>query len=234
MIKPFTSTIAILALLSLAGSAGAGQLSDLQLYDGTSNSPIVTVTYTNADGTGQISAETYADPQVSGGTTAPIYDCIDLWHDNYLGSTYTIMSVSSISYAETSTFPDVDNRLAWLVDQPQATVDERAAVQLAIWYTVDNKGFSYTGGDPTLRADYDNLISFAGYDPAQHYGAQLWAATHDPSNTLYQDLISAAPGDSFTPHAVPEPGSLLLASLGILGGLAFHALRRRPRPSVVA
>jgi hypothetical protein len=214
---------AVLGTLSLGGLAHAGQLTDLQLYDGTSASPIVTVTYSNANGTGINSAETYADPQVSGGTTAPIYDCVDLWHDNYLGSTYTITPVSSISY-QTSTFSDVDNRIAWLMNQAQATVDERAAVQLAIWYTVDNiqtsdfSGFSYSGGDSTLRADYNQLISFSGYDPSVQYAAQFWGATHDSGNTLYQDLVSAA--------AVPEPGSGLLAAVGLCSALGLHWRRR--------
>jgi hypothetical protein len=222
---------AALVLVSLARVAEAGQLTDLQLYDGTSNSPVVTVSYSNADGSGQNSVQTWADPQVSGGTNAPIYYCIDLWHDNYLGSTYTFVPTSSRSYA-TSSFSDVDNRLAWLVNQAQGTVDERAAVQLAIWYTVDNlpsqgfAGFSYTGGDSTLRGEYNRLISFAGYDPAVHYGAQFWAADHDPGNRLYQDLISYAEPVNHT-SAVPEPGALALASLGVVGGLAIYGRRGR-------
>ena len=54
------------------------------------------------------------------------------------------------------------------MNQPQNTVDQRAAVQLAMWYTIDNKGFSYTGGDSTLRTDYNALIGFAGYNPSGH------------------------------------------------------------------
>ncbi len=187
---------ALLVYLSLGGPAPAGQITNLQLYDGTSASPIVTVTYSGANGTGTTSEAVYADPQVSGGTTAPIYYCVDLWHDNNLGSTYTITPTSTLSYP-TSTFSDVDNRLAWLVNQAQDTVDERAAVQLAMWYTIDDihtasfSGFSFTGGDPTMVNDYDNLISFAGYNSHVTYSDQLWAATHDSGNTLYQDLISA-------------------------------------------
>ena len=173
-------------------------------------------------GTASNSAETYADPQVSGGTKAPIYYCIDLWHDNNFGSSYTFTPTASLSYA-TSTFKDVDNRLAWLIDQPQNTVDERAAVQLALWYTIDDidtktfSGFSYTGGDSTLRAEYNQLISFAGYNPDVHYATQLYAANHDPNNLLYQDLISA----------VPEPSTLMLAGLGLAGSLGIFVRRAR-------
>ena len=69
-----------------------------------------------------------------------------------------------------STFSDADNRIGWLLTQDQSTPDARAAVQLAIWHTVDNvqstslAGFSYTGGDSTLANEYNTLISFAGYN----------------------------------------------------------------------
>jgi hypothetical protein len=223
-----------LLVMTLAGAAEAGQITDLQLYDGTSNAPVVTVSYTNPDGTGSNSGLTYADPQVSNGTTTPLYYCIDLWHDNALGDTYTITPVSSISFANTSTFADVDNRLAWLVNQPQTTVDQRAAVQLALWYTIDNKGFSYTGGDSTLRTDYNALISFAGYNPATSYNAQLWSATHNAGNTLYQDLIDAVPGNSPPNNPVPEPGSFILAGIGLAAAVGFRVVRRRRRLAATA
>ena len=44
--------VALFVVAGLAGSADAGQITGLQLYDGTSNSPAVTVNYTNPDGTG--------------------------------------------------------------------------------------------------------------------------------------------------------------------------------------
>jgi hypothetical protein len=217
---------AFLALLTIPEAAEAGQITNLQLYDGTSGSPVVTVTYSNADGTGKNSVEAYADPQVSGGTKAPIFYCIDLWHENDPGSTYTITPVSTRSYADTSTFSDVDNRLAWLMNQAQATADERGAVQLAMWYTIDDahtagfSGFSFSGGDSALVHDYDDLISFAGYDPSVHYDAQLWAATHDSRNMLNQDLISAA---------VSEPDGRVLLGVGLLAAVGFHVRRGRPR-----
>lgn len=225
---------ALIAMASLMGTARADLIANLQLYDGTSLSPIVTVSYTDPNGLGHYSAETYADPQVNGGTQTPIYYCIDLWHDNFLGSSYAITPVSSISYAS-STFSDTDNRLAWLVNQPQDTVDERAAIQLAMWYTADSKGFSYSGGDATLQNNYDALIGFVGYDPAVSYNAQLWSATHDPGNTLYQDLITAGPGTVPTDFAaVPEPNTLLLTSLALESVLAYHVARRRRRAALPA
>jgi hypothetical protein len=202
-----------------AGNATAGQITNWQLYDGNA-APVVTIYYTQADGTGSLSSPAYADPQVSFGTTAPVYYCVDLWHDNFVGQTYTINQVPTISFPN-STFADADNRIGWLLAQDQSTVDDRAAVQLAIWYTIDNKpnpslaGFSMTSSDPTLTADYNALISFAGYNPSTTYAANFWQATHDPSNSLYQDLVTAG--------AVPEPSSVVLSisSVLILAGVQF-------------
>jgi len=220
---------AIAFSLALIAPVQAGRITNLQLYDGTSASPTVTVDYTNANGAGGNSAYTYADPQVSSGTSNPIYYCVDLWHENNLGSTYTINSVASLTFS-TSTFTDADNRIGWLLAQGPSTVDARAATQLAIWYTVDNvtnsqlAGFSYSGGDAALRSDYNALIGFKGYDPAVQYGADFWQATHDPTNTLYQNLVSA-PG-VVNIASVPEPGSLVLAGIGLLTVAGVRRWRR--------
>jgi hypothetical protein len=204
--------------LVAAGTASAGQISNMQLYDGSA-APIVTIYYTGADGTGSLSSPAYADPQVNYGTTAPVYYCVDLWHDTYVGQTYTINQVPSMTFAN-STFTDVDNRIGWLLTQDQSTVDERAAEQLAIWYTIDNKpneslaGFAMTSSDPTITADYNALIGFAGYNPSTSYAANFWQATHDPTNSLYQDLVTVG--------SVPEPNSI---TLSMISGLFLVGLR---------
>ena len=220
------------SLVALVSTARGGQITNLQLYDGGS-SPTAIINYTGANGTGSFSADVYADPQVSYGTTAPVFYCVDLWHDNSLGSTYTINPVSSMALAN-STFFDVDNRIGWLLSQDQSTAESRAAVQLAIWYTVDNKpneslsGFSMTASSSVTTSDYNQLISFSGYDPGQSYGAQFWQATHDASNTLYQDLVSDPPPD-FHPNAVPEPTSLACGAPGLLFLIGAVSRQRRRR-----
>lgn len=229
--RPKTILTTFVVFVFLIPPADAGQITNLQLYDGTSGSPTVTINYTNADGTGVNSAYVYADPQVSYGTTNPVYYCVDLWHDNYLGSTYTINAVPSLPFS-TSTFADADNRIGWLVTQDQSTPDARAAVQLAIWYTVDNihnnqlAGFSIQTGDTTLANDYNALIQFAGYNPNLSYAATFWQATHDPSNTLYQNLVSADP-NHFSLGSVPEPSGLVLAGIGLLSLAGVRLARRR-------
>src|SRR5262245_28627482 len=90
---------AVLVLIAFAWAADAGQMSTLQLSDGPSGSPVVTLNYSNADGTGNNSSAAYADPMVSNGTNPPLYYCIDLWHDNYLGSSYTFTPAATIPFA---------------------------------------------------------------------------------------------------------------------------------------
>ena len=219
-------------LLSLVTAAQGGQITNLQVYDG-GNSPTATINFTGADGTGSYSQTVYADPQVSAGTTAPVFYCVDLWHDNYLGSTYTITPVSSMSFSN-SAFADVDNRIGWLLFQDQSTPEARAAVQLAIWYTVDNKpdaslaGFSMSTGDSTITNDYNQLVSFSGYNPAQNYEAQFWQATHDEKNTLNQDLVSTV-GPNFHLNSVPEPSSAAMGACGLLFLVGIIARRRASR-----
>jgi hypothetical protein len=115
------------------------------------------------------------------------------------------------------------------MNQAQDTADERGAVQLAMWYTIDNvpnnkfSGFSFSGGDTALRQDYNALIQFTGYRQNAPYAAEFWAATHDSKNTLYQDMISAA---------VPEPNGRTLLGVGLLAVVCLHFRHgRRPMPA---
>jgi hypothetical protein len=212
-------------LLLLAPSVHADFITNLQLYDGNA-APTATITYSNASGGGTTTEYVYADPQVSAGTIAPVFYCVDLWHDNYVGSTYQITQVATMAFADSS-FSDVDNRIGWLMSQDQSTPDERAAVQLAIWYTVDNASFSMSSGDGTITALYNSLTSFTGYNPAETYTADFWNATHDPSNTLYQNLVSAGPGIDFSLQSVPEPSGEALMSISVLFLAMMYRWRRR-------
>jgi Thioester domain len=216
--------VAALALM-IASSARSGQITNLQLYDGSA-APTATIYFTNADGTGSNTEYVYADPQVSGGTTAPAFYCVDLWHDNVNGQTYPITQVPGLAFPNTSTFADPDNRIGWLLSQDQSTPDARAAVQLAIWYTIDSEGFSMGTSDSTITNDYSTLIGFAGYNSAVNYSADFWLANHDSSNTLYQDLVSDPPGGVVTNASVPEPGSVVLASVSGFFLAVLHLWRR--------
>jgi len=234
----------MLTMLSLSliwvNTVRAGQITDLQLFDGTSGSPTATIYYTNADGTGSNSVYVSVDPLVSAGTTRPLYYCVDLWHQDLPGQSYPINRVSSLVFSN-STYSDADNRIGWLLTQDQSTPDNRAAVQLAIWYTIDNvhnpslAGYSMSSGDSVLTSDYNYLITFAGYDPRVNYSAEFWAATHDSTDTMYQDLVSACPGKPIHCFSVPEPSSLVLCGISVLLGIGVQLWRRGMRaPGQVA
>ena len=79
--------------------------------------------------------------------------------------------------------------------------------------------------DSTITNDYNQLIAFSGYNPAQNYEAQFWQATHDSGNTLYQDLVSAA-GPDFHTNAVPEPSSFVMGAGGLLFLVGIVTRRR--------
>jgi hypothetical protein len=81
--------------------------------------------------------------------------------------------------------------------------------------------------DPTITNDYNQLITFSGYNPGQNYGVQFWQATHDPSNALYQDLASTLP--DFQANSVPEPSSAVMGAAGLLFIVAMISRRRSQR-----
>jgi hypothetical protein len=56
-------------VLACANVAGAGQIVNLPLNQGTAGSPGVTIEYPGANGTGAFAGPLYADPQVSSGTS---------------------------------------------------------------------------------------------------------------------------------------------------------------------
>ena len=60
------------------------------------------------------------------------------------------------------------------------------------------------GGLNIMQTDYNNLVSFAGYNPNVGYGANFYEAQHN--GNLYQDLV--------TVNAVPEPSTVMLGSIG--------------------
>ena len=80
------ASIGMFTLLSMFQLVHAGSINDLQLDDGTKHSPVVTIHYSTTDGEHSLSATTYADPIVSNNTIAPLYYCVDLWHENRIGS----------------------------------------------------------------------------------------------------------------------------------------------------
>lgn len=121
---------------------------------------------------------------------------------------------------EYSGFTDVGNRLEFLLNKYGATGD-KDALALAVWYTIDKK-FSYTGGNPTLNANYAAYIDFAaaGYVSGTVYNPNAKLLVVNQSKTPYQNLIGIT--------AVPEPASIVMAGAG-LGAIGLIAVRRGRR-----
>jgi hypothetical protein len=224
-----------LALLGpLGGEAKADLFEGIGLYDGGS-APIVSIQYTGTGGQ-VVTASVYADPQIAVGdgknnmgTYVPIY-CIDLVHDNYLGSSYTITPWSSPNITS-------KNEIAWLAenaaqnaDSSVNPVDYRAATQLAIWKLLDPVNFGFWGGDSTLSTLYTSLLNSSAYNPNFNYvpGANFFAAHHD--GVLYQDLVGAWGPPSLGPlFSLPEPSTFAISGIGALGMLVFGLRRRSMR-----
>jgi hypothetical protein len=207
---------AVAALLASCSSAWAGDITFTpQLFDNVGFN--VNVTYSanaNFGLPGGTNESTSSSPQIdtSGSILGPVY-CADPWHSNYLGSSYTVNASSALpAFDNAGDFADASNRIGWILshappnaDFSSTAVDERGAMQLAIWYTVDHDNFSYTGGDSGMQSDYNSLVSFVGYNSGDSYGASFYEAQHQ--GNLFQDLV--------TVNAVPEPSTVVMGSIGI-------------------
>jgi hypothetical protein len=210
-----------------------------QLYD-PSVGFNVNVTYgRNGSLPGATDLNTSSSPQFTSPGSVPAY-CSDPWHENVLGSPYTVVSASGLSASDIGNAPrghaaigvsDASNRIGWIMSHAPsdsnsrlAAVDERDAMQLAVWYTVDayydhglQSQFSYTGGDAGMRADYNSLVSFAAYNNSTTYGADFFAAEH--SGNLFQDLVTVG--------SAPEPTTALLGSVGMVVVALWAKFRKR-------
>jgi hypothetical protein len=219
-------SFAVAVLLASCSPAFAGDTFTPQLFDNVGFNVTVTFGPNGNFGLPGATEATSSSPQIdtSGSIPGPVY-CADPWHSNFLGSPYTVNASPTLPAADNAgSFADASNRIGWILshapsnaDFGTSAVDERGAMQLAIWYTVDYNHFSYTGGDSGMQTDYNSLVSFAGYNPGDSYGANFYEAQH--SGNLFQDIV--------TVDAVPEPSTVVMGSIGLTLVVVWGRFRNR-------
>ncbi len=232
-------TLGLLVLPATDANADLS-VSHIGLYAGGStpidpNSTIVEIQFTANSGVWVYGdAQTATNWTYPKGSFIPVY-CIDLVHDNYLGSSYNLTAwtnPNSFSY-------DALNRVAWAAENASLAGFGPAAAQLLMWSVIDPK-FKVLNwnGDNSLKTAYDNLVTAmnAQYNSQTSYLSQVqfFDALHQPASNLNQDLAVLVPPGGLTINGIlvngitaPEPSSLVIASLGALGLIGYGWRRRR-------
>ncbi len=128
-------------LLLPAGEANADlSVNNIGLYAGGStpinpNATIVEIQYTGNSGVWVYGdAQTATNWTYPKGSFIPVY-CIDLVHDNYLGSSYNLAA-----WTDPNSFSsDALNRVAWAAENASLAGFGPAAAQLLMWSVIDPK-----------------------------------------------------------------------------------------------
>jgi hypothetical protein len=215
----------MLGLLAIPPSAAKADVwaDGIGLYGGGSSSINPSSTIVEIKFTGNSGVWVYADAQTatnftSNGSSIPLY-CIDLRHDNTLGSSYQLTAWTNPSSFSASAL----NETAWAMENAGSAGYGPAAAQLLIWSFLDpNFQVINWNGETALHTAYNQLVSImtAQYNSTVNYlgEAQFFDAVHQPQSNMNQDLG----------FALPEPSTLVIAGLGA-AGLIGYGLRQRAR-----
>jgi hypothetical protein len=239
--------------LSLAVLAPHGELRADLINVQYAGSASVTITSSGDSGTFGAGPFNLTDTTTGQSLTA---FCVDLHTTVnsalHSGLSATVFSpLSSITNSSTpgfsdSAYNDVGNRLAYAMGSLFASQahtwdsDELGAFQAALWHTID-KNFSLVWANSHLMSDYNKFVSligptgssgssqtdragnvYAGFQFGTTYGGgELFWMDHQGS---YQNLIAYDPNYHTT--AVPEPSTMSIALVSVVGLVLYRARRR--------
>ena len=211
--------IAALAVVLGLGSARA----DSNLYVGSSFSTGIVM---NENGTLVSEAGGSIDPSfILNGVQLPFLYCVDIPDNVYVGQTYGNTTVTGDGHVDwdgtaLAVLPNA-GKVAWLIDNHGVDgVNTPAAMglQAAIWHVIYGYTLDLSTGAAAVAA-YDNDLT--GLSSAA-LDSVMWISPGNGSGTVYQGLVSKAPGTQTITTNVPEPSVAvsLLAMLGLLGGIS--------------
>jgi len=218
----------MLVLFPASGANADLSGNNIGLFGGGNFLPDQNSTVIEIQFTGNSGSWVYGDAQTAtnwtnpGGSAIPLY-CIDLAHDNYVGSSYQLTAWSNPNSLSSDTL----NRIAWAAANASLTGYGPAATQLLMWSVIDpNFKVINWDGESALQAAYQNVVGEMNsrYNGNANYlpQAQFFDAVHEPAGNLNQDLVLGIPD----PPSAPEPSTLVIAVLGALGLIGYGWHRR--------
>ncbi|MFI5457356.1 MAG: PEP-CTERM sorting domain-containing protein [Isosphaerales bacterium] len=167
------------------------------------------------------------DPSTLNGISLPWVYCTDIKDDipvpaTYNNTTVTFNGVQTTTENGTAVTTNA-GQVAWMLGQyANAAIGDdvkQEALQAAIWKAIYGNKFSVDASNSaTLISDYNAIVAAAAGQSASLSSVSWLSPAVAGSSTIYQSLVTSV---------VPEPSSLSIAGLSILGFLGYGWRRRK-------